>query len=534
MKLTSPRISSILPRCRKICFFIIFLVLPPFPGGSALSAEPSYGGRLTFGTPYPLEAINPFFTRSSLSANILELLFDPLINLSEAYEMEPLLAESWEISEDRLTWTFTLRENVVFHDGRPLTAKDVVFTFESLIAQHNPIYRHITDNVASVREDGEHVVAFRLKRFDRAFPFFLRRVYVAPSHLYQADGNPVPNGAALPVGSGAFQAGRVSERDVVLKANPDYFRGRPYLDEIHFHVVNGDKALLAKLMNGDIDIHIHYDFRYLPTIEDVPHIAPFPYNNQNLYALFFNAGDALFSDARVRQALNYAVDKGKIRDAMSPGHMTVASSLVQNKSPWHDESVEPYPYDPRKAEELLNSLGWRREGDERRFFKNGKVFEFEVLAAQEGGYAEKMLQRVLQDLGEFGVRVKVKVLPLSDLLGAVFARKSYQAALFFYSNLYPIDFDHLMWTKPGRNNFNFSSYSNEDVERSLSVARHDADADESLAAYGRYQRAVHDDPPALYLLWRDQNLICNRRVRGLNSSPFHFYSDMHRVWVETR
>lgn len=504
-------------------------------GGTAFSAEPVYGGRLTVGTPYPLEAINPFFTRSSLSANILELLFDPLVNLNGSYGMEPLLAERWEISADRLTWKFTLRADAAFHDGVPLTADDVVFTFESIIAQRNPIYRHVTDNIESItREDGR-TVAIKLKRFDRTLPFFLRRAYVVPRHLFVADGRPKSaDYAAHPVGSGAFRSESVSENEIILKANPNYFRGRPFLDEIRFQVVPGDKVLLAKLMGGEIDIHIHYDFRYLPTIEDMPHLQLVPYDSQNLYALFFNAADGLFADPRVRRALNHAIDKAKIMDAMSSGNMTVAAGLVPEENPWHDASIAAYPYDPQQALALLDSMGWRRDEGRNGFLKNGKAFEFEILTPQEGGYAERMLQQVMKDLGDLGIRVKIKVLPLTELLDAVFARKQFQAALFFYSNLYPIDFDTLMWTKAGRENFNFSSYFDADVEASLSGARYAADDGESLAAYKRYQRAVHDDPPAMFLVWRDQNLICNRRVHGLHSDPFHFYSDMNRVWVEPK
>jgi peptide/nickel transport system substrate-binding protein len=505
----------------------------PFWCGTAFAADPVYGGRLTVGTPYPLEPINPFFTRSSLSANILELLFDPLINLGRAYEMEPLLAEKWDVSADRLTWKFTLRDGVAFHDGEPLTSEDVVFTFQSLIAQRNPIYRHVTDNIESVTSEDDRTVSFKLKRSDRIFPFFLRRAYIVPSHLFQEDGQPTrPDDAARPVGSGAFRSELISTDEIVLKANPDYFRGRPFLDEIRFQVVPGDRALLAKLMSGEIDVHIHYDFRYLPTIEDVPHLQLFPYDSQNLYALFFNAADGLFSDPRVRQALNYAVDKAGIRDAMSSGNMTVAAGLVQTKSPWYDSSVEPYLYDPQKAGELLSSMGWRRDESRNEFLKNGEVFEFEILTPQEGGYADRMLQKVMEDLEEFGIRVKIKVLPLADLLNAVFAQKKFQAALFFYSNLYPIDFDSLMWTKAGEGHFNFSSYFDADVESSLSAARYAMGEGESLSSYKRYQRAIHDDPPMVFLVWRDQNLICNRRVHGLNSDPFHFYSDMNRVWVE--
>ena len=495
------------------------------------SARPFSQGRLIIGAPFDLAPINPFYTSTTLSGNIVEIIFDPLINLDRTYTMTPLLAKSWETSADQLTWTFHLEPKITFHDGKPLTAADVVFTYNVLIKQDTPLYTRALNNVASVLANDATTVVFQLKKIDQSFPMLLRRVSIAPQHLFDERGEPLlKNYYEHPVGSGAFQAVSVTPKQITLQAYPNYFQGAPKLQNIVFEALDSEKQLLSKLISGDVDVDVFFDVRYLDTTENIPHLVKTTYDSQHLFALFFNVRTPLFTDTRVRQALNYAVNKDALYGKLVSGNGSVATSVVSPHNFFYNNEVKSYAQNPSKALELFAAAGWTLNPKTHQLCKNGMPFQFTILLVEGSPFLEKVVNMISNDLSELGITVTTKTLTIPLVTKTLFVDHDYDAAIFPFSNLFPIDFDSLLWNKAEQ--FNFTGYNNAAVTTALTTAREAMTRPESVAAYKEFQQAIHDDPPALYLFWRDVSLICNKRVQGMSTDPFRFFSDMRNVWVE--
>lgn len=509
---------------------VLFICVVSF-ATQANSSRPLSEGQLTIAAPFDLAPINPFYTSGTLSANIVEIIFDPLINLDRTYNMTPLLARTWDISVDQLTWVLHLEPSITFHDGKSLTAADVVFTYNVLIRQDIPLYAHALNNIKSISAIDTETVIFTLKKIDQSFPMLLRRVSIAPQHLFNEQGQPLSETYYQhPIGSGAFQATLVTPTKIVLQAYSNYFQGPPRLQQINFESLESEKQLLSKLIAGEIDIDVFFDVRYLDTTENIPHLTRTNYDNQHLFSLFFNLKKKPFMDKRVRQALNYGVNKTALYEKLVVGSGRVAASVVSPQNYFYNSKVTPYSFDPQKALTLLSQAGWTLDTKTQRLTQGGVAFQFTILIIEGSPFLEKIVNMIANDLSQLGIEVTVSTMPLPVAMKTIFSERNFDAALFPFSNLYPIDFDGLLWNENEK--FNFTNYDNIDVTKFLMMAHEAKTRSESVLAYHDFQQAIHDDPPALYLFWRDLQLICNKRVQGMSSDPFRFFSEMRSVWIE--
>lgn len=502
--------------------FGIFVAEPAFAAG------PLSGAPLVIGFPYSVGEINPFITSSSSSANLVELVYDPLVNLDEAFELKPHLAQSWTVSADGLVWTFRLAPGVKFHDGTPLTAADVAFTFEvHLNAMKTSPAARISANISSVAARGEDEVIFILKRPDRIFNTFLRSIFIVPKKNFTLSGQP-QDPAATPVGSGAYRVAAQSPDKVLFTANADYFLGAPALDGITVRSYANVQILLAQLIAGEVDLEIFSDFHYQDTVRNVPYLKSLPYENQLLFAVFFNLRRPKFASPAVRQALNLAVDKNSLMARLQGDGGSVAAGLLSPRHPFYNSQIQPYEYEPKLAQNMLIENGYVLNPKTGFLERGGKPFSFTILCAAKSPLVEKALLHVAADLEKIGVKTVIEALTMSELLQRVFAAKDFEAALFPYSNTNGLEIDAYLWSGDDES-ANFTGYHDAKAGEFLAAARYTLSAAESLANYHEYQKILSDNPPAIYLFWQDLGLVVNERVTNLSPKPFNLFLEMKNV-----
>lgn len=369
---------------------------------------------VTFGTSTLWETFNYLDTTSTPTDGVIEEFFDRLVVINTDGSFDPRLAKSWDI--DGTDITFHLDENAKWHDGEPVTAEDIVYTFRlqsspdvQWLRQSNVKYLEGTDdNGKETGEDSigvtavdEHTVKLQLKQpadETRIFSTILRDVFVLPSHLLKdipdADIKDAPFWSS-PVGSGPFIFNsQIDGERVEGDANPDYFLGRPNFDHIVIRFMDAS-TLAAALLNGEVDITSDVSISDLDTLKANPDITVESKKSFQYQDLCLNLKDDAFSDKNVRIAFDKAINKQAIIDNLYKGFGEPAKTILSSSHPYFNQSVLGNAYDPDAAKKLLEDAG----------FDFTRTYELTVPKGNQARERSAIL--IQQDLKAVGVDVSI-------------------------------------------------------------------------------------------------------------------------------
>lgn len=417
----------------------------PLPGGR-------FGGALSFGAYEDPKTFNPTLAHDSVSARFVSYFFDGLAEEDGiTYEVEPILAKSWDISPDGKVYTFHLRRGVTWQDGKPFTSKDVVFTWGEVMGNPDiPWDTRDTVKVEGVLPKVEavdaHTVRFTLPK---AFAPFLRTaataVPILPEHVYGpwarekgSDGKPVANtkwgvdcDPKTIVGTGPWmvESYKPGER-IVLKRNPNYFRvtrhgqALPYLDRMNVPFLKNVETAILKFQAGETDAQWFpgKSFGVMKPLEKSMgfHLVDGGPDFRTSYMVFnLNPGVGKdgkplvnpvrlkwFQDRRFRQAIAYAADREAVIKNVYRGLATEQNSPIFQKSPFFAQGLPQYPHDPAKAEALFQEMGFQKR-DGKQYDAEGHLVEFEILKDVGSAEADLEFNLFKGDLEKVGVTVKV-------------------------------------------------------------------------------------------------------------------------------
>ena len=512
----------------KICLFLSLWLL--FLFGCTQGPTKDYGGTLRIGIFHKPTEINPLTTDSSISASLLDLIFSRLVYIRGDGEIRPELAKSWEISPDRLTWTFHLRDDVRFHDGTPLDADDLKFTFESMKNIQRGLSHGLT-YVKEVRVLDPHSIRIVLSRPDDLLSNAFASIMIAPRHLLEHETD-FSEFNRHPIGSGPYRFVKQDEEEIILEANERYFEGKPHLDRIVIKILPSQEANLSHLIAGKIDMVFLLnpeDYGALSGISDIR-----IYHNWYplVYLLTFNMKNQLFKDAEVRRALNLAVDKQQIINRVLNGKGTIAAGTFDTRDRDFNRKVSPFPYRPDLAHRILEEKGWRIDAVDQILKKGKKRFEFSALTMEGDDLNIKALWIIQEQLRKIGVKMNVQTVPFDEYVERVMRKKDFEGT-FIYLILRPYyNSNFILWhSSQIEKGINFSSYSNPKVDSSLEKARLSPGLEDRRSAWLEFQQALHDDPPGIFLFWRDMPIAINKRFRGIPEHRMESLRDLVDVWV---
>ena len=437
------------------------------------------GGTLTFATISEPLTFNLAISNDSSSSNVLGHVFEGLTETSWLTDqVEPALAESWERSDDGLTWTFHLRRDVEWHDGEPFTAHDVDFTFNRIIyndeipasSRSTFEFRHPDDEGVwqesrmSVAVVDDHTVTFTLP-----VPFapFLRSLGTAiyPRHILEEhvdDGTftdtwGIDTDPAEIVGTGPFtiESYRPGER-LVLARSPNYWltddegNRLPYLDNIVHTIVEDLDAELASFLAGESDLHgvLGEEYADLEPLQDEQNFTIHqrgPGFGTTFLAFNMNPGQSpdtgqpfvagpkldWFSNVQFRQAVAHSVDKDAIIDGVQHGlGYPQWSSISPASGDFHNPDVRTYPYDLDQANQILDSLGWvDTDGDGIREDSNGNAIEF-TLVTNTGNTVRQEVARIIHEgMEAMGLKVEYTAIEFGELVGQLTSTYDWEAVV---------------------------------------------------------------------------------------------------------
>ena len=482
--------------------------------------------------------LDPEAVLNNTSGFVMATIYDGLIRYRPGtVEVEPGLAQSWDVTSDGLGYTFHLRTGVKYHDGTPFNARALIATLDRQLNKNDPNYignsgpvQNLADftygSVTSYRAVDDSTVALTMKQPSAALLASLAMVW---------NGVVSPDAAAKygkdfrnhPIGSGPFVFREWRQRDqVALDANPDYWKGRPKVDHLVFKEYPDAQAALLALKRGEVQIMGDVATPVIPSIRGDANLVLLTQPGLAVNGMAMSNDAPPFTDKRVRQALNYAVDKEAIGKALYGGLSTPMVSPLPQAQWGFDKTMTGYPYDPAKARELLAAASVQ------------PGLKVELLAySTPRGYnpAGPDLAVALQGyFQKVGIEADVRKLDIGAFLATVRSGK-YQGMFlsgFSGDNGDPDNFMSSLFDSRQMPVGDTSHYKNFEVEKLMDEATRTPDHDRRVALYQTIQRQIMDDAPWVFVNSVLQVRAARKEIKGFQLNPTQMFFDMDQVSVE--
>ncbi len=463
------------------------------------------GGTLNAAWAQSPVGLDPHTISAMSSFQVLENVLDTLVTLDRSLDIVPSLAESWRVGEDNLSWTFELRQDVVFSNSRPMTADDVVYTYSRMLdPETGSGNAWMLAGVSDVSAEGDHTVTFTLEAPN---PGLLNKLamnkavgIIARESVEEGTINTAPIGTG-PFVIADFQPGV----GVQLERNELYWQeGLPYLDAVNIRVIADDTVRNTALISGDVDWVFSVPLQTVERLRERDDLVVDEVPAGAYYYIGLNLQREPLSDPRVRQAIASAINRENIAAAAAFGNAELTQDPIPSSSAWH-MGYAPYEQDPEAARELLAEAGY------------GDGFELEIMPTTELEETVRMAQVIQSDLVGIGIRATIRTLEWAEWLEEQ-AAGNYDSYVLSWNGL--IDPDDFFYAQHRSGEvFNVTGYSNPTVDELLDRGRRTQDASERRTIYEEVNRLIVDEAPYIYL-YNPLNIQAYRPdVRGYEARP---------------
>jgi peptide/nickel transport system substrate-binding protein len=523
----------------------LFLSLALILGLGGLGAPPdaaAAGKDFVIGFIGDATSLNPVIATDGQSYIAEWPIFDSLVELDEKLGVKPLLAESWEVSRDGLTYTFKLKKGVKWHDGKPFTARDVAFTFYSVLdpkvtTPHRGYFDALVGFPELTNKDNpkkpeelaqkpieiidDHTIRFRLRYPYGAFLAVLvnPRAGIIPEHLLKGVDLNTAEYNRKPIGTGPFKfvEWKRGER-IVLEANPDYHAGRPALDRLIYRVIPDTVVLLQELRAGGVDFIDRPPLTEVGRLKQTPGLKVLTTDNTSYTYFGYRQDLAPFDDLRVRRALYHAVDITAIVREVLQGYGVVSNGQFPPGSWAFDPSVKPYPYDPNRAKALLAEAGWK-PGPDGVLTKDGKRLSFSLRHDQADQTVKDTAIIIQEFLKKVGVEATIEPLDWPTFVKKLFASE-FEGIVVGWTNFHdPDPFAYSIWHSGQWKARNFAHYKDPRADAALEAARRAGDQAERKRQYAEFSKILMEDAPYVFLYFPQQVYVTRQSYDGFVPIP---------------
>lgn len=454
------------------------------------------------------DTLNPLTSTDAYSSRILGYVNDTLLERNrDTLKYEPQLAERFEISQDRLSYTFYLRKNVVWHDGHPFTADDVVHSFERIQdpkveAPHLRVYYADVERVEKI---DDFTVRFVTRK-----PYFLAlnvcgTIPLLPKHLYKpgSDFNSDPIGRA-PVGLGPYQFVEwKTNKKIVLQRNEKYWSDKPQIKRIEFKIVSDDTVSFQLLKKGELDYGGVRPIQWVRQTDSEKFLSRYQklrYLLPGFNYIGWNNKSEFFSDKRVRQAMTHLVDRQKILEKINFGQGRVVESPFFPEAAQYNQKLKTRVYDVKKAQLLLAEAGWQDRDGDGYLDREGKAFKFTFLYPSGSKFSERVAPILKEELKKVGIDMSIERMEWAAFLERIQAKKFDATALGWSTSFDddPYQVWHSSQAKEEKGS-NFISFINPEADFLMEQARQEFDVDKRNALYHRFQEILYEEQPYTFL-----------------------------------
>ncbi|MCG5511746.1 peptide-binding protein [Ectothiorhodospira shaposhnikovii] len=517
-------------------------VPPAFARAWAATRQPDYaqGDWLVraFGT--GLATLTPLVSSDAYSSEVQSYVLESLlIRDPDTLEWQGLLARDWSFSEDGLTITFQLREGVEFSDGEPLTAADVVFTYDFIMtdAIAAPRARAFLEKLEKVEALGTHEVAFTFSE-----PYFnslslAGGMQIMPRHFYAPfleNPQQFNQSRGLLMGSGPYRLadprGWTPDQGLVeLERNPRYWGPvDPPFNRLLWRVIENDSARLTTFRNQELDVYGARPREYGQLLDDArlrQRTHHFEYMSPTAGYSYIgwnqerDGRPTRFADRRVRQAMSHLTDIQRVIDEIMLGYAEPAVSPFNPRSPQHDSTLEPYDFNLERARALLREAGFEdRNGDGILQDPEGRAFEFDLVFFQDNEDTRRMVLFLRDLYARAGILMRPRPTEWSVMLDLL-NRKDFDAITLGWTSGVETDIYqmfHSSQTVSGGDNF--INYRNPELDAVIERARATVDDEQRMAIWHEAERILHEDQPYTFLMRRMTLAFIDERITNLQET----------------
>jgi peptide/nickel transport system substrate-binding protein len=474
--------------------------------------------------------LNPITSNEAVASAINEHIYETLLDRDyDTLELVPMLAGSWSISPDRLTYRFSLKKGVLWSDGREFTADDVLYSFRTIkdprVACASLKVYYI--DVKGVKKLGRYAVEFQYSR-----PYFRAleicgSIPIVPRHIFGdgTDFNTHRNGR-FPVGTGPYRFERWDTgKKIVLVLNERYRGARPGIRRVVYSIVPEVNVALQMLKKGEIDVMTVRPIQWVRQTNSEKFLTSFyrlEYYTPNYNYIGWNTRKEVFRDRRVRRALTHLINREAILQKLLFGLGEVVSGTSYIHSAYYNKNVAPWPYDPARGRALLKEAGWIDRDGDGYLDRNGRKFSFTFTMASASKFGERLGTILKEDFARSGIEMNIM-----RYEWAVFVQKldkrEFDAVTLAWSLSWEEDPYQLWHSSQVAQGSNFCGFSNPEADSIIARARVEFDTGRRVRLFHRFHEILHMEQPYTFLFCSPSLVVVSRRFdnvrvhrRGLN------------------
>lgn len=505
---------------------LIGCLLLCIPGALAAPGEPVDGDWLVLQLQAEPATLNPITSTDAYASDINDYIYESLLKRDEkTLGLVPALAESWEISDDHLSYVFHLKKNVHWQDGVPFTARDVLYSYERIQdpkVDAAPLRNYYQDiEKLEVLDDYTIRYAYRTPYF-RALEF-CGGIPIVPAHLFKEEDDFNQHSIGRqPVGTGPYRLERWDTgKEIVLVRNEDYWDVKPHIKRIVFKIITDNTVALQVLKQGALDL------MSLRPIQWMKQTGGERFNEKYQKLKYYlpiysyigwNLRKPWFQDRRVRQAMTMLIDRPLILDKILFGLGTIVTGSFYVNSPDYNKDVKPYPYDPAAAVELLKAAGWEDHDGDGVLDKDGVPFSFEFLTSAGSKFGEQIATILQENLKNVGIRMDIRKLEWAVFVQRV-QEHDFDATTMAWSLNWESDPFQLWHSSQVEKGSNYVGFVNAEADKLIEEGRREFDAEKRRALYHRFHEIIHEEQPYTFLFTTEALVAVDRRFQNVNVYP---------------
>ncbi len=474
--------------------------------------------------------LNPIFADDMYSVRITELIFERLIGWDKDLKPAPMLATSWQIAPDKRSIDLELRHGVLWHDGKPFTADDVIFTIKAMTSRRSQITdRYLAQIIKKVLKLNSHKIRiiFR-KRLNR--PLKWLQFKIIPKHRFK---HGLPRRSDYfnqkPYGTGPFKFRYWKARKIVMKKFQKHWRkDKIHLSGVMLQALADKNIQVAVLRYGGLDAIVRARPKDIPLFEKDQNIRLYPYSTNDWWYIGLNhKRGSILRDRRVRQALMWALDRESLR-AAHLGDGQIISGPFSPNDPQYNFEVEARQEDLEKANQLLDQAGWKKRAGKPYRYKGSRMLRFRFLVPRSRSSYKELCLAFQGAWRRVGVKIDLVWLEDAAWTRKVFKQKDFDMVLHIWN------FDELASIFPlfySRGTRNYISYKNKEVDRLLMQATKTTDPVIYKAIYAKLHKLLHRELPYLFLWSLTNYSAITSRVKHVTIHPFNYFHYGY-LWVK--
>ena len=494
-----------------LTFFVVFIFTI-----EKVKAAAKHGGALIIGVPGSQKNLNSAIYPKTFSGQLISInLFDGLLRVSKFGDgkLTPMLAKSWNVSSDGKTITLNLRDDVKWHDGKKFTSEDVKFGILNICKPYHPQGKNNYGIIESISTPGPYKAIIKLSKSDATFLTKLDSKWcsMAPKHILENQDIPNSSYNNAPIGTGPFKFVEWKKGShIIFERNKNYWAKAsngdqlPYLDKLYFKILPNKTSLISSLEAGEIDfIHSYPGYLAGKEIERVNKadngikVHSFAYANMAFDFIYMNTNSGNTGNKKVRQALAHLINTDEIIDKVFAGVADNVRNDKQGFISWYtgEAPAQYYPYNLAKAESLLDSAGFKKDG-------NGNRFKISIIHEQKNSNHPKVLDIMRSNLKAAGIELNVMKMDAAAITEKVHKKMDYD--MYITTIATGPDPDLLTKSWHSKNigkgwNANSSGYSNKKIDALLDNGRGELDPNKRKKMYIKAHQILAEDIPMLPL-----------------------------------